>query len=114
MSLLVAAQISGVKVSLGRGSGTRSRLSPAHVPSLPRARKALLVQSVARPSGSGAKGVNAAASSGGLSGLKQLVTPFSDPQANSKMLSLATGKSYLRAYMSLKYHVLFLDTLISS
>ena len=93
MSVLVSAELFAVKVRIGGVAVNRSRLSPAHVPSLPRTRKALLVQSVARPSGSAGKSVNAAASSGGLSGLKQLVTPFSDPQANSKMLSLATGKN---------------------
>ena len=99
MSVLVAAQISGVKVGLVGGSVPRSRLSPAHVPTLSRSRKALVVQSVARPSRSAGKGVNAAASSGGLSQLKQLVTPFSDPQANSKMLSLAAGKKYFTLQM---------------
>jgi hypothetical protein len=93
MSVLLSARIPAVKVSIGGVAVNRSRLSPTHVPSLPRTRRALLVQSVARPSGSTGNGVNAAASSGGLSGLKQLVTPFSDPQANSKMLSLAAGNN---------------------
>ncbi|KAL4517857.1 hypothetical protein Ndes2526A_g02232 [Nannochloris sp. 'desiccata'] len=92
MPVTVAAHPTGVKVGLIHAPVSRSRLSPAHVSSLPRTRKALLVRSVARPSGSAGKGVNAAASSGALSGLKQLVTPFSDPQANSKMLSLAAAQ----------------------
>jgi hypothetical protein len=94
MSSLIYAKLSGVKVGLIHAPVSRSRLSPAHVPSLPRTRKALLVQSVAKPSGSAGKAVNTAASGGVMSGLKQLVTPFSDPQANSKMLSLATGKTH--------------------
>jgi len=94
MSVLVQAQLAGVNMGLVHAPVSRSRLSPAHVPSLSRTRPALLVQAVAKPSGSDGKGVNAAASSRGLPSFKQLITPFSDPQANNKMLSLAAGKIY--------------------
>jgi hypothetical protein len=107
--LTVSAQLSGLKMA---GLVTRSRLSPAHVPSLSRARRTLVVQSVAKPSGSAGKGVNAAASSGGLSGLKQLVTPFSDPKANSKMLSLAAGKSDIALQTCLNNYFIFFSSLI--
>ena len=96
MASVTASQISSVRmgVAIGRPASSGLNAMPARLPLVPRSKRMLVVRSVAMPSGSGKKPVVAAAPSGGtLSKLKQLATPFSDPQANSKMLALASGKA---------------------
>ena len=72
-----------------------------------RSRRVCIIRAVARPSaasGASSGSGDAAPASGGLSSkLKALVTPFSDPQANSKMLSLATGRSHLPLFGCLSF-----------
>lgn len=96
MASVTVSQMSTVRMGVAIGRPARSGINvlPARLPMGQRTRQTLVVRSVAKPSGSGKQPVAvAASSSGGLSKLKQLVTPFSDPQANSKMLALATGKA---------------------
>ena len=92
---MVTAVTQMASVTLGAvpGIAPRSRLMTDRMPLVvPRSRTPMIIRSVAMPSGSGGKQVRAAAGSGGL---KQLISPFSDPQANSKMLSLASGTFYV-------------------
>lgn len=94
MAVLIASQISGSRLGGVAVGAPRSRLAPAHAPAPRRARAPLPVRAVAMPSGAGpSKPVAAAAPAAGASKLKQLITPFSDPAANSKMLALASGES---------------------
>jgi hypothetical protein len=65
---------------------------------VPRARQTAWIRCVAVPSGASggapsARSLTAPETVGLGAKLKQLAAPFSDPQANSKMLSLAAGEA---------------------
>ena len=95
MVMLVATQRSVLRFGQIDVRPTRSGLASNQMPLLPHSRQRLVVRSVAMPSGAGKDkdaGVPAAAAPPAqMSKLRQLITPFSDPQANSKMLALASG-----------------------
>jgi hypothetical protein len=89
-----------IKALLPTGAAACLRCAP-HAPlrasrCTPVARRALVVRAVAKPRGTGASSGPAGSGESWIAGraaeLKQLVTPFADPVANSKMLSLAAGE----------------------